>query len=106
MNAANLFANLPVTASAELIDTLLQSRSMRVERIVSFGQASPPDFWYDQERPEWVVLLQGAARLQFQDAELELRPGDYVLIVAHCRHRVAWTSPDGPTIWLAIHYEA
>jgi cupin 2 domain-containing protein len=29
-----------------------------------------------------------------------------VNIAPHCRHRVEWTAPDEPTIWLALHYAA
>ncbi len=104
---ASLFADLPrSTAADEQISELLSRRGLRVERIVSTGQCSPPGFWYDQPDGEWVLLVRGAARLRFADeAEARsLRPGDFVDIAAHRRHRVDWTDPDQPTIWLAIHY--
>lgn len=78
----------------------------RLERIVSRGQATPDGEWYDQDANEWVVLLRGAAALRFED-EPEPRvlgPGDWLDIPAHRRHRVEWTAPDEPTIWLALHY--
>ncbi len=80
---------------------------MRVERIVSHGHTSPPGFWYDQPRHEWVALLAGAAALRFEGdgAPVELRPGDSLTIPAGRRHRVEWTTPDEPTVWLAVHYE-
>ena len=79
---------------------------MRVERIVSTGQASPPGEWYEQHRAEWVVLLQGEAELAFGDgSRLRLGPGDDLLIPAGERHRVEWTRDDPPCIWLAIHAE-
>jgi hypothetical protein len=62
---------------------------------VSTGQASPPDFWYDQDVGEWVLLLSGAAEIRFED-EAEPRkliPGDWITIEAHRRHRVNWTDP-------------
>jgi cupin 2 domain-containing protein len=101
---ANLFADLPGRLPDELFTTLLEAGDLRIERIVSFGHASPPGFWFDQHQHEWVVLLKGAARLRFEDEELELRPGSFVNIPAHRRHRVDWTSPDESTIWLAVHY--
>ena len=72
----------------------------------SYGHASPRDLWHDQPEHEWVVLLKGAARLRFagQDQPVELTRGDFVNIPAHHRHRVEWTTPDEPTIWLAVHY--
>jgi cupin 2 domain-containing protein len=102
----NLLSDIPATLPEELCETLVQAKSVRIERIVSHGQASPEGFWYDQPQHEWVVLWQGAARLRFEhdDDVLELQPGDFVNIPAHLRHRVEWTTPVEPTVWLAIHY--
>jgi len=100
----NLFAGLPQHLPNELITTLLESANVRVERIISHGHASPEGSWYDQDHHEWVVLLKGAARLRFEDGELEMKAGDFVDIPAHRRHRVEWTTPDEATIWLAVHY--
>ena len=102
----NLLSPLPDADAAECVDTLLTRRGLRIERIVSRGQASPPGFWYDQDEGEWVVLLTGAARLRFAD-ETEarlLQPGDWIDIAPHHRHRVDWTDPAVPTVWLAIFY--
>ena len=104
---ASIFADLPrSTAADEQISELLSRRGLRIERIVSTGQCSPPGFWYDQPDGEWVLLLRGAARLRFADETeaRELRPGDFVDIAPHRRHRVDWTDPELPTVWLAIHY--
>jgi cupin 2 domain-containing protein len=78
---------------------------VRIERIVSSGQASPPGFWYDQPDDEFVVLLSGGARLRFEDGDVtfDLKPGDWVEIPAHVRHRVESTQAESPTVWLAIH---
>lgn len=102
----NIFADLPARLPDELFQTLLDTPGIRVERIVSAGHASTPGFWYDQSEAEWVLLLRGAARLRFEDeAEpVELTPGAFVNIAAHRRHRVDWTDPATPTVWLAIHY--
>ncbi|WP_439625143.1 cupin domain-containing protein [Gemmata sp.] len=100
----NLFAGMPVELPEELFTTLLAAPGARVERIVSHGHASPDGFWYDQDSHEWVVLLKGAARLRFEDRVVELRPGDFVNIPAHQKHRVDWTAPDEPTVWLAVHH--
>ena len=100
----NVFAGLPADLPYELFSTLLDATAVRVERIISHGHASPDGFWYDQELAEWVLLLRGAARLAFEDRVLELRPGDFVNIPARQKHRVEWTTPDEPTVWLAVHY--
>jgi cupin 2 domain-containing protein len=102
----NLLAPLPDAGAAERIDALLTRPGLRIERIVSDGQASPPGFWYDQPDAEWVLVLAGAARLRFED-ESEARvlgPGDWVDIAPHRRHRVEWTDPTVTTVWLAVFY--
>jgi cupin 2 domain-containing protein len=101
---ANVFENIPPNLPDELFATLLDADGVRVERIVSHGHASPDGFWYDQDRHEWVMVLKGAARLRFEDEAIELRPGDCVNIPAHRKHRVEWTTPAEPTVWLAVHY--
>ena len=102
----NLFATGTLTLAQESFETIVETASIRLERIVSAGHVTPPGEWYDQERAEWVVLLQGEARLVFEGdpAALVLRPGDHVRIPAHRRHRVEWTDPGQHTVWLAVHY--
>jgi cupin 2 domain-containing protein len=101
----NFFDDLPEQLPGELIETLVCAASVRIERIISQGHASPEGFWYDQPQHEWVVVLKGAARLRFEDGVAALKPGDFVNIPAHRKHRVDWTTPDEPTIWLAVYYE-
>lgn len=104
----NLLAGIPGDLPEEHFQTLLAENSLRIERIISLGNSSPPGFWYDQDTHEWILLLQGAARLRFegQNQPLEMRTGSFINIPAHQRHRVEWTDPVTPTIWLAIHYPA
>lgn len=105
----NLFADLPrSTEKNEQFSNLLSRPGLRIERIVSTGQASPPGFWYDQADGEWVILLQGQATLRFEDTPepIALAPGDFIDIAPHRRHRVDSTHPEQPTVWLAIHYPA
>lgn len=109
ISLANLFDGLPAAPVAdEQFVELLARPGLRIERIVSTGQSSPPDFWYDQPQAEWVLLLQGQAELRFADnpAAVRLAVGDFVEIAAHRRHRVEWTDPTQVTVWLAIHYAA
>ena len=103
----NLFADLPKELPEELTETLAASEHVRVERIVSTGQSSPDDFWYDQEENEWVIVLRGMAALQFQDETKprRLMVGDWILIPAHQKHRVVATSPHYPTVWLAVFFK-
>jgi cupin 2 domain-containing protein len=105
----NLFAAIPrSTGNNEQFSNLLNRPGLRIERIVSTGQSSPEGFWYDQPEGEWVCVLQGQARLRFEDTlePLLMSPGDFIDIAPHRRHRVEWTDPDQPTVWLAVHYSA
>lgn len=101
----NLFTDLPSDTRCESFNDLLNVPGLRIERIVSHGQASPPDFWYEQNSDEWIIVLQGSAKLQIEGHSrlVPLKPGDHYWIPAGLRHRVASTAPDGPTIWLAVH---
>lgn len=104
---ANLFDELPeAPAATEQFAELLACPGLRIERIVSTGQASPPDFWYDQPEGEWVLLLQGEAKLRFADEATarHLKTGDFLDIAPHRRHRVDWTPTDQTTVWLALFY--
>ena len=100
----NIFADLPSHLPEELVQTLIDAANVRIERIVSHGHASPADFWYDQAQHEWVIVLKGAARLQFEDGMIEMKVGDFVNIPAFKKHRVDWTTPDEPTVWLGVRY--
>jgi cupin 2 domain-containing protein len=108
MPGGNVFAALPQQRDSELIELLAEGGGVRIERIVSTGQASPAGFWYDQPDNEFVVLLAGSATLLFEgdDRRLELKPGDWVEIAAHVRHRVERTDDRAPTVWLAVHRSA
>jgi cupin 2 domain-containing protein len=101
----NLLAGLPKQLPDEQFQLLLSGGAFRLERIVSQGHASPPDFWYDQAQDEWVLLLQGSAGLSFagEEQSITLRSGDCLLIPARQRHRVEWTDPQVHTVWLALH---
>lgn len=100
-----LFDDVPRDLPEEIAAELLVRPGLRIERIVSRGHASPPGFWYDQDEAEWVAVLRGAARLRFEGGEeVALGPGDHVEIAAHRRHRVEWTTPEEPTVWLAVFY--
>ena len=102
----SFFENIPTELPEEVFETLVAADRVRIERIVSRGHASPEEFWYDQEKNEFVVVLKGGAglRMEGEEAPLVLQPGDYVDIPAHVRHRVDWTDPSGATIWLAVFY--
>jgi len=101
----NLFNEIPDRLAEELVTILAENQHVRIERIVSNGHTSLKGFWYDQEEQEWVIVLKGEATLFFEDGEsVALKPGDHLLIPAHRRHQVEWTTPEEPTVWLAVFY--
>jgi len=104
-NIKNIFSDIPENIPEEIFETLVRNKNIKVERIVSKGHRSPKDFWYDQEQDEWVLVLQGEAKLLFQHEKqpILLKAGDYINIPAHRKHRVEWTTPNTETVWLAIY---
>ncbi len=107
VRSGNIFANVPAHQPEEESTILADRPGAVVERIVSMGHASPAGFWYDQDWTEWAILLEGAAGLliEGEGAARILRPGDYVELPPHVRHRVEWTASDRPTVWLAVHWK-
>jgi cupin 2 domain-containing protein len=101
-----LLADIPVELPEEIFETICLSDNVKIERIVSRGHASPTGFWYDQEKSEFILIVQGSAGLKFENERdiVILKTGDYLNIGAHVKHRVEWTDPTCDTVWLAVHY--
>ncbi len=102
----NIYADIPDTIPKEIFETILEAKAFRLERIVSDGRQTPEGKWYDQDKNEWVILLEGSAGLLLEGEEepIVLKPGDYLNLPAKIRHQVLWTDPHEKTIWLALHY--
>ncbi|MBR6789294.1 MAG: cupin domain-containing protein [Oscillospiraceae bacterium] len=98
----NLFEGYSPVSDEEQVDILLENSDIRIERIVSAGQISPPGFWYDQDQDEWVTVLQGEARLTTETEAIFLKKGDSAFLPAELRHRVDYTSTEPPCIWLCV----
>lgn len=103
----DLFAGINSEAGEELFTTILERPGLKIERIVSTGQSSPPEFWYDQPWAEWVLVIHGEAVLAIEGERdpRSMKPGHSLFLPARCRHRVEATSPNEPTVWLAIHWD-
>ncbi len=102
----SLFKDIPAELPEELIETICSADCVKIERIVSRRHASPEGFWYDQDRNEFVLIIQGSAGLKLdgEDDIVVLKTGDYLNIASHVKHRVEWTDSSSETIWLAVHY--
>ena len=102
----NLLKNIPATLPEELFETLVQTENIHIERIISKGHTSPEEGWYDQDKNEFVLLLKGAARLEFEDGRVvRMGVGDWLEILAHQKHKVVWTEPEGETVWVGVHFK-
>ncbi len=102
---SNLFEKLPADLSSEVFENLVDSKDVKIERIISKGHISPESGWYEQDSNEWVMVMQGAAEITFADRPaVNLKAGDYLEIKALQKHKVSWTAPDVETIWLAVHF--
>lgn len=105
MELKNIFESIPDNLDEEVFELLVQSKNVKIERIISKGHTSPESGWYDQERDEWVIVLKGEAIIAFEKGkEIHLKVGNHINIPAHKKHKVRWTNPKTETIWLAIHY--
>ena len=104
MKKYNIFDKIIVDKEEENFFEIFKNETIKIEKIVSNGQISPENFWYEQEKSEFILLLEGFAILEFEDREVELKKGDCLNIKAMEKHRVKFTSLDEPTIWLAVFY--
>ena len=106
MSVKNFFTEIPHQIEKEIIETLVKSNIVRIERIISDNHSSPKDFWYDQKENEFVIVLKGEGIIEFENGEkVVLKEGDYLIIPSHKKHRVDRTSEKEKTIWLAIFYK-
>ena len=103
----NIFSGIKNQSPEEIFETIIKTNQFKIERIISRGQSTDKGKWYDQDVDEWVIVLKGNAGLLFEgnNEVVIMRPGDYVNIPAHQKHRVEWTAPEDETIWLAVHYQ-
>ena len=98
----NLFQLPLLPLDEELTTIIAENKNIRIERIISTGQTTD---WYDQEETEFVALLSGCAKLEFQDGSITtLEQGDTVIIPPHSIHRVMETSQEPPCVWLCVFY--
>ena len=101
-----LLKNIPDASEDEVFENLFCDKKLRVERIVSKGQTTADDYWYDQNSNEFVVVLQGCGIVLFDDKrEFKLKKGDSLLIKSYQRHKVIFTDKTEETLWLAFFWD-
>ena len=102
----NFFETFEEKPTEEIIEKILENKNLKLERIITNGQITPPGEWYNQENDEWVLLLKGSALILFEDFETKtLNSGDYILIPKFYKHRVQWVDPHNECIWIALHFK-
>jgi cupin 2 domain-containing protein len=95
--------NLP--KNFELFQSILSNGNLSIERIISTGQKTPENQWLEQDKNEWVILLQGETEIMFKGEKSKiLTAGDYVHIPENTKHKIIKTSTEPVCIWLAVHY--
>ena len=101
------YLNIPEELPNELFEHIICNSSFKLERIISKGHSTTEGQWFNQTKDEWVILLKGSAGIAIEGEEgtVVLKPGDYMHLPAHLKHRVEWTDPATATVWLALHYE-
>ncbi len=109
LEKTNIFDNIPIDKKNEIFFEILHSKNVKIEKIVSNGQKTPKNFWYNQDKNEFVIILEGFSKLEIKEdgiiKEIELNKGDYIDIKANVEHRVSYTCEENPTIWLVVFYE-
>lgn len=98
----NLFTPNIQDPKSEQFNTLLKTPNIHIEKITSNGQVSSE--WYEQDKDEWVVLIEGEGHLFFEDgSEVKLLKGEHLFIPKMQKHKVIYTS--SPALWLAVHFK-
>ncbi len=99
----NLLDNIPFDSKDEIFETIISNNNVKIERIISYGQITPKDYWYDQDQDEFVLILKGSAKIKYNNGDIHtLNTNDSLYIPAHQKHQVIYTK--NPTVWLAISY--
>lgn len=83
----------------EAFTTLLEHKNIRIVRIASSGTIESKT--YVQDEDEWVVVLEGEAKITIGNKEKILTKGESLLIPAKTPHEVLQTAHG--TLWLAVH---
>lgn len=105
LNFSNFMSLIPEQVDQELFQDIVKTENITIERIISQGHSSPETGWYDQEKSEWVMLVEGEAIIELENnEEIRLQKNDFLLLKPHQKHRLKWTHPDQKTIWLAVHF--
>jgi cupin 2 domain-containing protein len=94
----NLYEEKFPNENREVFSTLFQNESIKIESIRSWLKT--PGEVYNQDQDEWVILLEGEAKLEIDNIMVNLQRGDYLFIPKHTLHRVHSTAKN--TLWIGV----
>ncbi len=98
----NVFDVKKIDKTKEIVEILKENENVKIEKIISTGQTTD---WMEQEKEEFVMLIQGEAIIEYENKKQELRAGDTVIIKKNEKHRVVYTSENPCCIWLCVFYD-
>ena len=95
----NLFSYKVPELDSENFQILLKHKNVKIKTIVSNTLQTPQIF--SQECDEWVVVLQGCAKIEMSGAVHKLKKGDSLFIPANTKHTLLKTKK--VVVWLAVY---
>ncbi|CAN5494662.1 hypothetical protein BH10BAC5_BH10BAC5_18240 [soil metagenome] len=105
MDSPESIYELPGDLETEYTEILHQSKHAIIEQIISKGHVTEEGKWLIQEHAEWIMIIQGEAKIEIEGKKFTLHQGDHILIQGSKRHRVTETSSIPECIWLAVHFK-
>jgi len=97
----NLFEYSLPDLDSENFQTLLSHKNVKIKTIISNTLSTPQTF--TQECAEWLVVLQGCAKIEMDGIIHKLKKGDTLFIEAKKAHRLLKTKK--VVVWLAVYIE-
>lgn len=97
----NLFDDTLKENNIELSQIIFENEKIMVEKIISQGEISKTDEWFDQSQDEFVILVDGYAEITYSNlTTTKLSKGDNLFIPKNVKHRVSYTSEN--CVWVCI----
>jgi cupin 2 domain-containing protein len=95
----NIFDYTLPQLDAENFTTHLKDKNVEIKTIVSNTLKTPQVF--EDERDEWVVVLQGCAKIEVDAVVHKLKKGDTLFIPSGTKHTLLKTRQ--VVVWLAVY---
>lgn len=91
--------------SSLLVESLLESNIIKVQRVVAQGQASNPGVYCPQPDNDFLIMLKGQMDLDYeQSSKVSLRPEDFIVTTEGQTNRIDSTSRNEDSVWLKVNF--